>query len=524
MRLEERLPRDDVPPTDASPAGPLSRASGTARAGSNALRLRLDGLLNRLNLSAKLLFLTVLFVMLAEIVIFVPSIANFRTTWLTDRLTAAQLAAVAAEAFPGGEVPPALRDELLRTAAVKRISVKRNEQRRLVLNEEMDTPIDATYDMRMGNGGESGLLDAALLRLSLIKDALAVFVLPDKRMIRVIGQANMMPGQEVDVVLPQAPLKEAMVRFGLNILGLSILISALAGGLIYLTLRRLLVEPLTRLTENMLAFSAKPEDASRIIVPSARRDEVGTAERELAHMQGELNQILAQKNRLAALGLAVSKINHDLRNMLANAQLLSDNLTSVQDARVQRFAPKLIATLDRAISFCNDTLKFGRAAEAPPRRDLLLARPLVEEVVEGLGLPRHGLIDVKLEIGPQLRVDADRDHLYRILANLVRNAAQAIEAQTPPQPGTITIRASRGDRRANLSIIDDGPGMPAVARAHLFEAFQGSTRRGGSGLGLAIAYELVTMHGGTLTLADAATGQRGTTFLITLPDRTIDAA
>jgi signal transduction histidine kinase len=518
------LPRDDAPPNDASAAGPLSRALAGVRAGWQRLRQRFGGRLNHLSLSAKLLFLTALFVMLAEVVIFVPSIANFRTTWLNDRLTASQLAAVAAEAFPGGEVPPALRDELLRTAAVKRISVKRNEQRRLVLNEDMDTPIDATYDLRMSNSIEGGLFGSALLRLGLIKDALAVFVLPDSRMIRVIGHATMMPGQEVDIVLPQAPLKDAMVRFGLNILGLSILISALAGGLIYLTLRRLLVEPLTRLTDNMLAFSAKPEDASRIIVPSSRRDEMGTAERELAHMQGELNQILAQKNRLAALGLAVSKINHDMRNMLANAQLLSDNLTSVQDARVQRFAPKLIATLDRAIAFCNDTLKFGRAAEAPPRRDLLLARPLAEEVVEGLGLPRHGTIDVNIEIGAQLRIDADRDHLYRILANLVRNAAQAIEAQTPPQAGTITIRATRGDRRATVSISDDGPGMPAVARAHLFEAFQGSTRRGGSGLGLAIAHELVTMHGGTLSLADASTEQRGTTFLITLPDRTVDAA
>jgi signal transduction histidine kinase len=291
----------------------------------------------------------------------------------------------------------------------------------------------------------------------------------------------------------------------------------LAGSLLYLTLRSFLVEPLMRLTDNMLRFSAKPEDASRIITPTDRLDEIGTAERELAHMQTELNQILGQKSRLAALGLAVSKVNHDLRNMLASAQLLSDNLTSVPDPRVQRFAPKLIASLDRAIAFCNDTLKFGKVAEAPPRRELIALRPLVEEVGDGLGLTTAGPITFAIEVGGVLRVDADRDQLYRVLANLARNATQAIEATG--KPGAVTVRASRVTRRAIIDVVDDGPGLPAKARAHLFEAFQGSTRRGGSGLGLAIASELVTAHGGTIELVDGPEGGTGTTFRVTIPDR-----
>jgi signal transduction histidine kinase len=481
-------------------------------------------LVGRWGLSAKLLALTVLFVMLAEVVIFVPSIANFRTNWLNDRLMSAHLAALSAEAFPGGDVPEPLREELLRTAQVKMVAVKRDEQRKLVLSEDMEEPIDATYDLRQSARDGRGVLDAVAYRLRLVKDALAVFFLPDTRMIRVIGAPNLPAGQFVEIVLPQTPLKAAMVTYGLNVLGLSIIISALAGGLIYLTLRSFLIEPLMRLTRNMLHFSAKPEDASRIIVASARGDELGTAERELAHMQNELNQILAQKSRLAALGLAVSKINHDMRNMLANAQLLSDNLTSVPDARVQRFAPKLIATLDRAINFCNDTLKFGRAAEAPPRRELMLLRPLVEEVGEGLGLPRAGAVAWTVDIDPALRVDADRDQLYRVLSNLARNAQQAIEAQSPEQPGTVTVAARRVGRRVTIDIADDGPGMPAIARAHLFEAFQGSTRRGGSGLGLAIASELVTVHGGSLALGEEVAGQTGTVFTMVIPDRAISAA
>jgi signal transduction histidine kinase len=468
------------------------------------------------SLSTKLLVLTVLFVMLAEVVIFVPSMANFRTGWLGDRLTAARLAALAAEAAPNGDVPDTVRQELLSTMRVRAVALKQ-DTRRQVLREDGELNVDAAYDLRPATEARNPVM-ALGARAQLIFDAMMVFVQSDNRMIRVIGAPNMPPGHYIEVVLPQGPLREAMLRHALNILGLSIVISIVAGGLLYLTLRSFLIEPLMRLTDNMLRFSARPEDTSRIIVPSDRLDELGTAERELAHMQTELNQILGQKNRLAALGLAVSKINHDLRNMLASAQLLSDNLTSVPDPRVQRFAPKLIASLDRAINFCNDTLKFGRAAEAAPRRDLFELRALTDEVAEGLGLLSHPQIAWVSEIESSLRIDADRDHLHRVLSNLCRNALQALEAQGVA--GRISLSASRAGRRVSIDVADDGPGLPAKAKAHLFEAFQGSTRRGGSGLGLAIAYELITAHGGTIDLVEPPAGQGGTIFRLVVPDRT----
>ena len=152
-------------------------------------------------------------------------------------------------------------------------------------------------------------------------------------------------------------------------------------------------------------------------------------------MQKELSGLLAQKNRLAQLGLAVSKINHDLRNMLANAQLISDRLVDLPDPTVQRFVPKLIASLDRAISFCNSSLQFGGATEAAPRRELLLLKPLVEEVADSQGLPREGEIALVADMDDGLRIDADRDHLFRVLSNLVRNAMQAIEGRRDRRQG-----------------------------------------------------------------------------------------
>lgn len=466
------------------------------------------------SLSTKLLLLTGLFVMLAEVLIFVPSVANFRLNWLNDRLTAAQLASLAAEASPNGDVPQMLRNELLRTAQVKAVALKRNDQRQLILNADMPVAIDASFDLSMPGGSTSGLIG----RLDAIWDAVDVLFGSGKRMFRIAGRPSSGAGDIIEIVLPEAPLKAAMLGFGLNILLLSIIISVITAALVYLSLNTLLVRPIMHIADNMLHFSNQPEDASRIIVPTGRRDEIGTAERELSHMQTELSLLLHQKSRLAALGLAVSKINHDLRNMLASAQLLSDRLAYSEDPTVQRFAPKLIASLDRAIAFCNDTLRFGRAEEAAPRRDQMLLMPLVTEVADNLGLPREDVIALDADMDPALRVDADRDQLYRVLSNLTRNAVQAIESVGADAKGSISIIARRNDRIVQITVSDDGPGFPPRAREHLFQAFQGSTRRGGTGLGLAIAFELIAAHGGTMRLLDTAPGA---TFEIHIPDRHI---
>ena len=456
-------------------------------------------------LSTKLLLLTILFVMVAEVLVFVPSVSNFRRQWLMERLHAAQIASLAAEAAPGGRLPAKLRDELLDRARVKAISVKHEDSRSLIV--QMDTPEEVdTYDLRDASWAE------------LIGDALMVYVVPDNRVIRVVGEPGFNPGETVDVVMEEGPLKAAMMKYGFDILGLSILISIITATLVFLALDWLLVKPMTQLTRNMVRFAEQPEDPSRIIAPSKRRDEIGTAERELAAMQNELSQTLSQKTRLAALGLAVSKISHDLRNMLSSAQLLSDRLAEVRDPTVQRLVPKLIASLDRAIRLCVQTLDFGQAQETPPNRVRFELAPLVTEVGDSLGLPREGEIDWDLNLEDGLEVDADRDQLYRVLANLCRNAVQAFEAE-PGCIGTIQVFARRDGAVVSIDVADTGPGVPEQARKRLFQAFQSVARKGGSGLGLAISAELVMAHGGQIELVG---NEGGATFRITIPDVVVE--
>jgi signal transduction histidine kinase len=353
-----------------------------------------------------------------------------------------------------------------------------------------------------------------------IVDSFETLLGRDIDVMRVVGPAPM-GGEFVELVLDEKPLRNAMLRFSVNILLLSLIISGITAALVYLALHYMFVRPLHRITANMTAFREQPENPARIIVASGRQDEVGTAEHELASLQSELASLLQQKSHLASLGLAVSKINHDLRNLLTSAQLFSERLAKISDPHVQRFTPALMRALERAIAFCESTLSYGRVQEPPPDRQMVPLEPLVEQVRETLGLDPGTSIRWISAVDRGLEVDADPDQLFRVLLNLARNAVQALDSQAAKATGNAQVRIA-GRREGAVVVIevsDTGPGLPAKAREHLFEAFQGSGRSGSTGLGLAIAAELVRAHGGDIRLAD---GTIGATFRITIPDRTVE--
>lgn len=463
-------------------------------------------------LTGKVLALAAVFLMVGELLVFVPSIANFRVNWLKQRVATAEIAALAVEAAADRSISRPLREELLQRAGVLVLVVRRDDARKLVLSPDSPPMIDASYDLR-----ETGAVAA-------ISDAFTVFMHGGNRVVGIVDKPSSMNASLVELAMDERPLFDAMVRYAINILTLSVILALILAAMLFVALNRLLVRPVRRLSTNMQTFSGNPEDRSRIIEPSGRRDEIGVAEVELQQMQAELADMLSQKNRLASLGLAVSKVSHDLRNMLASAQLISDRLTMVDDPTVQRFAPKLIASLDRAISFCADTLKFGRAQEAPPRREMFALRALVDEVLD-LGITEAGSQIVFFnEVPESLKADADRDQLFRVLMNLIRNAVQALETSMPDSlnEGRIHVRARRDGTLCTIEVADNGPGVPDKARAHLFEAFRGSQRQGGTGLGLAISSELVRAHGGEIRLVDGS--GPGSVFQIIIPDRLKEVA
>jgi signal transduction histidine kinase len=456
------------------------------------------------SLSGRLLLLTLFYVMVSEVAIFVPSIGRYYVDQLTQRVETAEIAILPFTEPGSDSFSPGLRRQLLARADAAAVMLKRPDQRELFLVDEMPTHLDLTVDLRHRGffGGMGYALDCLLWGNS--------------RILHVISSTRIRGAEIVEVITDEKPIRAALLAFAGRVLWEALIISLATALLVFASLYLAVVRPMRRLMSAMIEFRENPEDASRIVRASNRRDEIGRAERELAAMQGELYGSLHQKARLAALGAAVAKIQHDLRNILSSAQLASDRLSKIDDPVVQRLAPRLIAALDRAVSLAANTLRFGRADEHPPARRVVLLAPIVDEAIEA-NLPGDGTEQAPQmtnTIEPSLMIDADPEQLYRIVLNLIRNAAQVLSER--PE-GAVIVRAHRELRQVQIDIEDNGPGIPEAVRARLFEAFAASGRPGGSGLGLAIARDLARAHGGDVTLV--ATAATGTSFRITIPDR-----
>jgi len=451
------------------------------------------------SLSARLLVLTMFFVMLAEVLIFVPSVARFRSTYFEDRIAAAHLAALALEATPDNMLSRELQDELLRHVGAYSVVLQRRESKALVLSDEVQPEIDEMVSLRRE------------MFFDRIANVVETLIQRDNRVLRVRGPSPQDRNMTVELVMDETPMRVAIWDFTERIIFVSAVVSLLTAVLVYLSLRWLMVRPMRRLTESMMAFRENPDDPSRIIVPSKRTDEIGLAEVELATLQQRLRAALGHRSRLAALGEAVTKINHDLRNILSTAQLMSDRLGMSNDPQVKRTSPMLMKAIDRAINLCVRTMDFAK-----PRPEIIPSsfglRDLVADVTTWLSPTLGDKTEIVNSVPAGFEIYADRDQLARLLSNLLRNAGAA--------GATRIAVGARADNTADaqrvvVDVADNGPGLPENVRQRLFQPFAGSARDDSTGLGLAIVRDLARAHGGDIALI--STGESGTAFRLALP-------
>ncbi|MFN3207960.1 MAG: sensor histidine kinase [Roseovarius sp.] len=436
------------------------------------------------SLSGRFLILTVVFVMLAEILIFVPSIARFREDFLMDRLERAQIASLALLA--SDEISNELQEELLQNAGVFNVVLRRDEARQLMLSAPMPSPIVDTFDLREP------------APLELIGDAIHRLATADPEMIRVIGAPSQMGGLLIEVTLRTDELRAAMIDYGLRILFLSAMISIVTAALLYFAVRGFLVRPIASVARHMTRYAEAPEDANRVITPRSTTTEIRQAEEALHSLQTQLTSSLRQRERLAQLGAAVAKVSHDLRNILTSAQLFTDRIEMSEDPAVKRMAPKLVNSIARAVHLCESTLAYGKAEEQPPTLGRFALIDVVSDVIESERLA-VGDSDISFaeDIPTSLMLRADHEQLYRVIANLVRNARQAII--NSGKAGEIAIAGEETGEAWLIRVSDTGPGLPPKAKEHLFQPFQGGATKGGTGLALHRG-RTDPRHGGRLDL------------------------
>lgn len=450
------------------------------------------------SLRGRLLLLTIAFVLIAQTLIYFPSAANFRNSWLMDRANAAHLAAIAAELAEENLSEDAVR-ELLDGADAIGVARVFGGTTELVLG---------------GDTGGAPLYNEDRTRPAPLRDMLAVawtFAGPADRLIVLTAIPETRPDERILVILPEAALRVALGEFTARLIWIFLFIALLTGALLYMALLFLFVRPMRRLSLAMTAFQEDPSDATRILAASTRHDEIGEAERALSAMQADVLTAIRQRERLAGLGMAVAKINHDLRNVLASAQLVSDRLATSEDARTAAMGQRLVRAVDRGIRLCSEVLEYGRTRERAPALEPVALKPLLDEIAAEA---RAGFADTRWINGvdPGLRVMGERDSLHRLFANLLRNALQAMNAA---QPAVLQVDAELRDGRVTVRVSDTGSGIPDHIRTQLFTPFSGSGAPGSTGLGLTIARELAELMGGSLDLAQ--TGPDGTVFVVELP-------
>lgn len=455
-------------------------------------------------LSNKLIAAIIAVILLVEVIVYLPSLATFRASWLEDRLRVGIVAARVLDAVPDVmSLPRDLTDRLLASAGANAIVYRRAGQSQLIELADPVTPESVvTADMRQRD------------LPSLIVGAFDTLFAGPGRTLRIVGEGDL-DESLVEILMPERPLRRDMLDYSRNIVLVSLGIAAVTAFALYMLVSQLFILPVQRLTNNILRFRKAPENATLILEPSQRADEIGTLERELSAMESELFAMLRQQRHLADLGLAVAKINHDLRNTLTSAQLLSDQVATLDDPKVQRLAPRLVTTLDRAIGFAQSVLDYGREAASVPQPALVSLKAIVDDAAFEAHLVGHPSIAFTASVPDDLVVYVDAGQVTRVLVNLFKNAREALEASQKPGEHRIDAVAEADGASAKLAVVDNGPGLPPRARENLFVAFEGSARAGGTGLGLAIARELTEANGGTLRYVEDA--EPGTRFELILP-------
>src|SRR5579872_1382822 len=486
---------------DVTPSVALENAAAEAEPKVRARRWGLG-------LAGRLLLVAIGFIIVTQIVWFVPRVASYRESQLRDRLSAADTAALVFTAAPDGMLSKELTKQILDSVGAQTIAIKTHDTRRLLAMADTPPPVTDAYDLRDPSTMES------------IVAVFRGFFAPKNAVLKVVGRAPL-GGDFLEITLSERKVTDAVWGFAGRFLRTSLIISVAVGFGLWAAIWLMVLRPVRRLTSNIIMFGEKPEDGARVIRPSGSRHEIGQAEQALAAMQRSLGRELDQKKRLAQLGLAVAKISHDLRNMLTAAQLISDRLATIPDPLAMRLGPRLVATLDRAIAFCQETLSYGGAGEKPPSPRAFALGALLSELAEVAHAKQTGGIDVRMEIPDDFEIYADPDHVLRMIGNLISNAVQALQQHGPMEgkPSAIRVRAARQGETALIEVSDTGPGVPAQLAPRIFEPFHKSTRPGGSGLGLAIAAELVDRNGGAITLAPSRADDfySGACFQLTLP-------
>ncbi|MEU6413616.1 DUF4153 domain-containing protein [Microbispora sp. NPDC046933] len=244
-------------------------------------------------------------------------------------------------------------------------------------------------------------------------------------------------------------------------------------------------------------------------VSATSRDEVGELARAFNAMAADLAEVDRQRREL------VANVSHELRTPITGLQAVLENVVDgVTPPDLDTLGTALAQTqrLGRLVAQLLDLSRLDSGARLIEPEELDLAS-LCRQAVSEATLARDD-VTVVSAVAPGTVLSADAALLAQVLANLLDNAVRH-----SPSGGTVRVEARPAGPNLEISVTDEGPGIPPAERARVFERFSRldagrAADAGGAGLGLAIAKEIVELHGGSISVADPAPGCR---MVVALP-------
>lgn len=217
------------------------------------------------------------------------------------------------------------------------------------------------------------------------------------------------------------------------------------------------------------------------------------------------------ENRLATIGQMMAGVLHDLKTPMTIVQWYGDMMAESQDEHERQKFTKLIKRqFELMDGMTREVLAFARGESRLLIRKVHISR-FLKEIVEQLEHELAGQnINIHLEVNKPDVVYFDENKIMRLIHNLARNAAQAMQ-----DGGNVTIASSQDKDMLRLEFKDDGPGIPAELQGRLFDPFTTAGKKGGTGLGLAIVKKIVEEHQGEIVCTSSP--ENGTVFEVTLP-------
>lgn len=267
--------------------------------------------------------------------------------------------------------------------------------------------------------------------------------------------------------------------------------------------------------EDLRLISAFSHQIAVILENGRLLQDIEIKNERLIEAMGELKEAqeeLVKQGKLSAVGRMASMIIHDIKNPIATVRLYAELLAENQVAREERqeYSQVILRQIDRVVEMAQEVLDYTKG-KTSLRPQMVSVESLFEEIVTLLrkDFKKMG-INLVTDISFRGSVKIDKEKMIRVLLNLARNAAEAMEGK-----GTVRILSRKEDGYVEFRVLDDGPGVPTEIKNKLFEPFITHGKKQGTGLGLAIVKKIVEDHGGKISVESKLA--RGTSFVIELP-------